>query len=176
MSKLVHMLLVNRFTRSTVTLSFGKVYLTLSVSWILLYTTVQWSAYIPPRTTLLQQVTTSTRLLLILTISSIASPQSPGLPSTIDSDPFTTPGILHTCWCYNTYFCDLNCSSYIIRFRIFFSASGLHLHYDLATRPSWSTSVLNRNTLPTIHDTELIGLSTQWFQRKQSRLQRVRTT
>ncbi|KAK2456282.1 hypothetical protein QL285_003661 [Trifolium repens] len=33
----------------------------------------------------------------------------------------------------------------------------------------WSTSVLNHNTLPTIHNTELIRLSTRWFQRKQSR-------
>ncbi|MCI37916.1 hypothetical protein A2U01_0059143, partial [Trifolium medium] len=31
----------------------------------------------------------------------------------------------------------------------------------LNTRPPWFTSVLNRNTLPTIHDTKLIRLSTR---------------
>ncbi|MCI35393.1 hypothetical protein A2U01_0056614, partial [Trifolium medium] len=29
----------------------------------------------------------------------------------------------------------------------------------LTARPPWSASVLNRNTLPTMHDTELIRLS-----------------
>ncbi|MCI67235.1 hypothetical protein A2U01_0088493, partial [Trifolium medium] len=33
--------------------------------------------------------------------------------------------------------------------------------FVLTTRHPWSTSVLNRNTLPTIHDTELIRLTTQ---------------
>ncbi|PNX70855.1 hypothetical protein L195_g057811, partial [Trifolium pratense] len=31
--------------------------------------------------------------------------------------------------------------------------------FVLTTRPPWSTSVLNRNTLPIIHDTELIRLN-----------------
>ncbi|KAK2362231.1 hypothetical protein QL285_087309 [Trifolium repens] len=34
-----------------------------------------------------------------------------------------------------------------------------HSYFILTTRPPWSTSVLNRNTLTTIHDTELIRFS-----------------
>ncbi|KAK2369554.1 hypothetical protein QL285_082682 [Trifolium repens] len=49
------------------------------------------------------------------------------------------------------------------------TAPRLHLHYDNNAGISESTSVLNHNTLPTIHNTELIRLSTRWFQRKQSR-------
>ncbi|MCH83002.1 hypothetical protein A2U01_0003816 [Trifolium medium] len=42
-----------------------------------------------------------------------------------------------------------------------FLALHWHWHCALTTQPPWSTSVLNRNTLPIIYDTELIGLSTQ---------------
>ncbi|GAU43936.1 hypothetical protein TSUD_135840 [Trifolium subterraneum] len=44
----------------------------------------------------------------------------------------------------------------------------LRFNFLFTTRPPWSTSVLNRNTLPITHDTELTGLSTRGFQRKQS--------
>ncbi|KAK2450300.1 hypothetical protein QL285_009426 [Trifolium repens] len=47
-------------------------------------------------------------------------------------------------------------------------APRLPLSYDLNAEIPEFTSVLNHNTLPTIHNTELIRLSTRWFQRKQS--------
>jgi hypothetical protein len=49
------------------------------------------------------------------------------------------------------------------------TAPRLNLHHDLNAGISGSTSVLNHNTLPTIHNNELIRLSMRWFQRKQSR-------
>ncbi|MCI82581.1 hypothetical protein A2U01_0103855, partial [Trifolium medium] len=44
--------------------------------------------------------------------------------------------------------------------RLYFLISS-RFYFILTTIPPWSTSVLNRNTLPTIHDTELYGLSTR---------------
>ncbi|KAK2456669.1 hypothetical protein QL285_004017 [Trifolium repens] len=48
-------------------------------------------------------------------------------------------------------------------------SSLIALHCDVNAGISEFTSVLNHNTLPTIHNTELIRLSTRRFQRKQSR-------
>ncbi|KAK2373649.1 hypothetical protein QL285_074676 [Trifolium repens] len=45
----------------------------------------------------------------------------------------------------------------------------LQLRYGFTAGIPEFTSVLNHNTLPTIHNTKLIRLSMRWFQRKQSR-------
>ncbi|PNX58776.1 hypothetical protein L195_g059357, partial [Trifolium pratense] len=68
---------------------------------------------------------------------------------------------------------SVGCSSNI-RFQrsLFLLSPELRFYSVLTSRPPWSTSVLNRNTMATMYDTELYGLSTEWFQRKQSRLQR----
>jgi hypothetical protein len=49
------------------------------------------------------------------------------------------------------------------------TAPRLQLHYGFNAGIPEFTLVLNYNTLPTMHNTELIRLSTRWLQRKQFR-------
>jgi hypothetical protein len=122
------MLLIIRFTIGMVTFRFEKVYLTHCVSWLLLYTT-HFSIMIPLHSSmhnstsrytsnpdvLLQQIITSTRLLLILTSRQLLHYNLQAYLQLLVSIHLLRLDSLHTCWCYTTYSCGTNCFSSIIR-------------------------------------------------------------